>query len=176
MQSPQPLHHLQFFTPQQQQPLLQAQQTMTSPVDMDSRRLQMLYGNQNLVPGRDVQSNPFTEIIPSGGLSLQNIGSTAMQFMESDLLIKVGFASMHVISVYCVLLPPFTFKCHSRIQICSQIDVILTSQYNFLSSEYISISISISLVLVFCATHLFHLSLILVPRARMAVKTERREY
>jgi hypothetical protein len=175
MQSPQPLHHLQFFTPQQQQPLLQAQQTMTSPVDMDSRRLQMLYGNQNLVPGRDVQSNPFTEIIPSGGLSLQNIGSTAMQFMESDLLIKVGFASMHVISVYCVLLPPFTFKCHSRIQICSQIDVILTSQYNFLSRIHLYLYLYLPRPCFLCNPP-FHLSLILVPRARMAVKTERREY
>jgi hypothetical protein len=148
MQSPQPLHHLQFFTPQQQQPLLQAQQTMTSPVDMDSRRLRKLYSNQNLDPGRDVQSNPFTEIIPNGGPSLQNIGSTAMQFMESDLLIKVGFASMHVISVYCVLLPPFIFKCHSRIQNLFtnrcyshfQIQLSLTFKYNSLLNTPLSLS------------------------------------
>jgi hypothetical protein len=104
MQSPQPLHHFQFLTPQQQQILLQAQQSMaSSPVDMDNRRLQMLYGSRNLVPGRDIQSNPFTETIPSGGPSLQNIGSS-MQLTEPDMLMKVGFASMHAVSVYCVLL------------------------------------------------------------------------
>lgn len=104
MQSPQPLHHLQFLTPQQQQLLIQAQQSMTSsPVDMESRRLRMFYGSRNLVPGRDVQLNSLAEIIPSGGPSLQNIGST-VQSVESDMLMKVGFASVHVVSVYCVLL------------------------------------------------------------------------
>ncbi|GJN37314.1 hypothetical protein PR202_gb26252 [Eleusine coracana subsp. coracana] len=94
--SPQPLHHLQFLTPQQQQQLLlQAQQSMvSSPVDMDSRRLRMLYGSRNLVPGRDVLSNSFTGTFPSGGPPLQNIGST-VQRMESDMLMKIAALQQH---------------------------------------------------------------------------------
>ncbi|KAG8053226.1 hypothetical protein GUJ93_ZPchr0001g31078 [Zizania palustris] len=88
MQSPQPLHHLQFLTPQQQQLLLQAQQNMTSsPGEMDSRRLRMLLSSRNIVPGRDSQSNPYTEIIPSVGPSLQNMCSP-VQRMETDMLMK----------------------------------------------------------------------------------------
>ncbi|TVU21572.1 hypothetical protein EJB05_31218 [Eragrostis curvula] len=88
MQSPQQLQHLQFLTPQQQQVLLQTQQSMTSSHgDMDNRRLRVLFGSRNLVPGRDSQSNSFAEIIPSSGPSLQNIGSP-MRCMESDILMK----------------------------------------------------------------------------------------
>lgn len=88
MQSPQPLHHLQFLTPQQQQLLLQAQQNMTSsPGEMDSRRLRMLLSSRNMIPGRDGQSNAFTEIIPSVGPSLQNMCSP-VQRMETDMLMK----------------------------------------------------------------------------------------
>ncbi|KAK3164043.1 hypothetical protein QOZ80_1AG0011820 [Eleusine coracana subsp. coracana] len=96
MQSPQPLHHLQFLTLQQQQQLLlQAQQSMvSSPVDMDSRRLRMLYGSRNLVPGRDLLSNSFTETFPSGGPPLQNIGST-VQRMDSDMLMKIAALQQH---------------------------------------------------------------------------------
>uniref|UniRef100_A0A0D9UXG1 LisH domain-containing protein n=1 Tax=Leersia perrieri TaxID=77586 RepID=A0A0D9UXG1_9ORYZ len=88
MQSPQPLHHLQFLTPQQQQLLLQAQQNMTpSPGEMDSRRLRMLLSSRSIVPGRDGQSNSYTEIIPSVGPSLQNVCSP-VQRMETDMLMK----------------------------------------------------------------------------------------
>uniref|UniRef100_A0A0E0BXZ7 LisH domain-containing protein n=2 Tax=Oryza meridionalis TaxID=40149 RepID=A0A0E0BXZ7_9ORYZ len=88
MQSPQPLHHLQFLTPQQQQLLLQAQQNMTSsPGEMDSRRLRMLLSSRNIVPGRDGQSNAYTEVIPSVGPSLQNMCSP-VQRMETDMLMK----------------------------------------------------------------------------------------
>ncbi|KAF0916133.1 hypothetical protein E2562_000734 [Oryza meyeriana var. granulata] len=88
MQSPQPLHHLQFLTPQQQQLLLQAQQNMTSsPGEMDSRRLRMLLSSRNIVPGRDGQSNAYTEIVPSVGPSLQNMCSP-VQRMETDMLMK----------------------------------------------------------------------------------------
>uniref|UniRef100_A0A0D9UXG2 LisH domain-containing protein n=1 Tax=Leersia perrieri TaxID=77586 RepID=A0A0D9UXG2_9ORYZ len=90
MQSPQPLHHLQFLTPQQQQLLLQAQQNMTpSPGEMDSRRLRMLLSSRSIVPGRDGQSNSYTEIIPSVGPSLQNVCSP-VQRMETDMLMKVS--------------------------------------------------------------------------------------
>ncbi|RCV24923.1 hypothetical protein SETIT_5G125300v2 [Setaria italica] len=89
MHSPQPLQHqLQFLTPQQQQVLLQAQQNMTaSPVEMENRRLRMLFSSRNLVPGRDGQSNAFTEIIPSVGQSLQNL-CLPMQRTETDMLMK----------------------------------------------------------------------------------------
>ncbi|XP_006643822.1 transcriptional corepressor LEUNIG-like [Oryza brachyantha] len=88
MQSPQPLHHLQFLTAQQQQLLLQAQQNMTSsPGEMDSRRLRMLLSSRNVVPGRDGQSNAYTEIIPSVGPSLQSMCSP-VQRMETDMLMK----------------------------------------------------------------------------------------
>lgn len=94
MQSPQPLHHLQFLTPQQQQLLLQAQQNMTSsPGEMDSRRLRMLLSSRNIVPGRDGQSNAYTEVIPSVGPSLQNMCSP-VQRMETDMLMKVSFTCM----------------------------------------------------------------------------------
>uniref|UniRef100_A0A0A9EB78 Uncharacterized protein n=1 Tax=Arundo donax TaxID=35708 RepID=A0A0A9EB78_ARUDO len=90
MQSPQPLHHIQFLTSQQQQLLLQAQQNVTSsPGEMDSRRLRMLFSSRNLVPGRDGQSNAFTENIPSVGPSLQNICSPA-QCVETDMLMKIA--------------------------------------------------------------------------------------
>ncbi|XP_014754915.1 transcriptional corepressor LEUNIG isoform X1 [Brachypodium distachyon] len=88
MQSPQPLHHLQFLTPQQQQLLLQAQQNIaSSPGEMDGRKLRMLLNSRNMFSGRDGQSNAFTEIIPSVGPSLQNIYSP-VQLMETDILMK----------------------------------------------------------------------------------------
>ncbi|RLN24026.1 transcriptional corepressor LEUNIG-like isoform X1 [Panicum miliaceum] len=94
MHSPQPLQHqLQFLT-QQQQLLLQAQQNMTSsPIEMDNRRLQMLFSSRNLVPGRDGQSNAFAEIIPSVGQSLQNL-CLPTQRTETDMLMK-KIAALH---------------------------------------------------------------------------------
>ncbi|CAO2209671.1 unnamed protein product [Urochloa humidicola] len=76
MHSPQQLQHqLQFLTPQQQQVLLQAQQNMaSSPVEMDNRRLRMLFNSRNLVPGRD-------------GQSLQNL-CLPTQRAETDMLTK----------------------------------------------------------------------------------------
>ncbi|CAL4965614.1 unnamed protein product [Urochloa decumbens] len=76
MHSPQQLQHqLQFLTPQQQQVLLQAQQNMaSSTVEMDNRRLRMLFSSRNLVPGRDVQS-------------LQNL-CLPTQHGETDMLTK----------------------------------------------------------------------------------------
>ncbi|WVZ72535.1 hypothetical protein U9M48_020975 [Paspalum notatum var. saurae] len=82
MHSAQPLQHqLQYLTPQQQQILLQAQQNMASPGEMDNRRFRMPFG-RNLVPGRDGQPNAFTEIIPSVGQPLQNMR------MDTDMLMK----------------------------------------------------------------------------------------
>jgi hypothetical protein len=58
----------------------------------------------------------------------------------------------------------------------SLLNVILTSQYTFLSSQYNSISISISRsLLIFCVTHPFHF-LIPVSGARMTFESEQREY
>ncbi|KAL6848025.1 hypothetical protein ACP4OV_022153 [Aristida adscensionis] len=95
MQSPQSLHHLQFLTPHQQQLLLQAQQNITSsPGEIDSRHLQMLFSSGNLAPGRDAQSNAFAEIIPSvGSSSLQNMYSP-VQRMETDIVAK-QIAALH---------------------------------------------------------------------------------
>ncbi|KAG0536273.1 hypothetical protein BDA96_03G049800 [Sorghum bicolor] len=91
MHQAQPLQHqLQFLTPQQQQQILlqvQAQQNVTSPGDMDNRRLRMLFSSRNLVPGRDGQSNAFTEIVPSVGQSLQNM-CLPTQRAETDMLMK----------------------------------------------------------------------------------------
>jgi hypothetical protein len=56
-----------------------------------------------------------------------------------------------------------------RLKFCSQIIVILTSQYTILSSQYSSISLSLFLIL--CTSHLFHF-LILALRARMTIKRE----
>ena len=95
MHPAQPLQHqLQFLTQQQQQQILlqvQAQQNVISPGDMDNRRLRMLFSSRNLVPGRDGQSNAFTEIVPSVGQSLQNM-CLPMQRTETDMLMKVGFS------------------------------------------------------------------------------------
>lgn len=98
MHPAQPLQHqLQFLTPQQQHALLQvqAQQNITSPGDMDNRRLRMLFSSRNLVSGRDGQSNAFTEIVPSVGQSLQNM-CLPMQRTETDMLMKVGFSNLYV--------------------------------------------------------------------------------
>ena len=51
----------------------------------------MLFSSRNLVPGRDGQSNAFTEIVPSVGQSLQNM-CLATQRAETDMLMKVGFS------------------------------------------------------------------------------------
>jgi hypothetical protein len=94
MHPAQPLQHqLQFLTPQQQHALLQvqAQQNITSPGDMDNRPLRMLFSSRNLVPGRDGQSNAFTEIVPSVDQSLQNM-CLPMQRTKTDMLMKVGFS------------------------------------------------------------------------------------
>ncbi|CAO2185900.1 unnamed protein product [Urochloa humidicola] len=76
MQSPQQLQHqLHFLTPQQQQALLQAQQNMaSSPIEMENRRIRMLFSSRNLVPGRD-------------GQSLQNL-CLPTQRGETDMLTK----------------------------------------------------------------------------------------
>ncbi|XP_039808052.1 transcriptional corepressor LEUNIG-like isoform X4 [Panicum virgatum] len=94
--SPQPLQHqFQFLTPQQQQILLRAQQNMTSsPIEMDNRRLRMFFSSQNLVPGRDGQSNALTEFIPSAGQSLPNL-CLPTQCTETDMLMKKIAALYH---------------------------------------------------------------------------------
>lgn len=53
----------------------------------------MLLSSRNIVPGRDGQSNAYTEVIPSVGPSLQNMCSP-VQRMETDMLMKVNFTCM----------------------------------------------------------------------------------
>jgi hypothetical protein len=75
----------------------------------------------------------------------------------------------------CQLLPR-SFFCHSRsIQLFFKLTIILASQYTPLSSQHISSNINISLSR-FLHTNLFHFSLIPVPRAKVMVNFERREY
>ena len=91
MQSPQPLHQLQFLSPQQQQQLLlQAQQNLTSPAagDVDSRRLRMLLNNRNLVLGKDGQANSVGDVIPNVGSPLQS-ACPVLPRADTDMLMKV---------------------------------------------------------------------------------------
>lgn len=71
-----------------------------SPVEMDNRRLRMFCSSRNLVPGRDGQSNAFTEIVPSIGQSLQNL-CLPTQRTDTDMLMKVFFLSFMYASVMC---------------------------------------------------------------------------
>ncbi|XP_064972663.1 transcriptional corepressor LEUNIG isoform X2 [Musa acuminata AAA Group] len=90
MQSPQPLHQLQFLSPQQQQQLLlQAQQNLTSPAagDVDSRRLRMLLNNRNLVLGKDGQANSVGDVIPNVGSPLQS-ACPVLPRADTDMLMK----------------------------------------------------------------------------------------
>jgi len=67
----------------------------SSPIEMDNRRLRMFFSSQNLVPGRDgqsnAQSNALTEFIPSAGQSLPNL-CLPTQRTETDMLMKVVFS------------------------------------------------------------------------------------
>jgi len=63
----------------------------SSPIEMDNRRLRMFFSSQNLVPGRDGQSNALTEFIPSAGQSLPNL-CLPTQRTETDMLMKVVFS------------------------------------------------------------------------------------
>ncbi|KAL5226984.1 hypothetical protein ABZP36_015249 [Zizania latifolia] len=84
---------LTFLTPQQQQQLLlQAQQTMTSPTasDVETRRLRMLLNNRNMSLGRDGQINSGGDTIPNIGSSDQSGGSR----IDVDMLIKRKIAHL----------------------------------------------------------------------------------
>lgn len=77
-----------------------------------------------------------------------------------------------------LLLTPFTFTCHSTVSNFYQITC--HSHFSmYLSLFPVHLYLYLYLYLsppLFLYTHLFHLSLIPVPRARMTSKSERREY
>jgi hypothetical protein len=79
------------------------------------------------------------------------------------ILMLVSYSPVH----FSVILDPYNFF--------FKLTIILASQYTPLSSQHISSNINISLSR-FLHTNLFHFSLIPVPRAKVMVNFERREY
>ncbi|OAY82950.1 Transcriptional corepressor LEUNIG [Ananas comosus] len=90
-QSPQPLHQLQFLSPQQQQLLLQAQQNLASPSpgDIDSRRLRMFLSNRSLIVGKDGPTGAVGDVMPNVGPPMQNVCSVLPR-TDTDMLIKTS--------------------------------------------------------------------------------------
>ncbi|KAL6501931.1 hypothetical protein OROGR_027064 [Orobanche gracilis] len=95
MQGPQPFHQLQMLTPQHQQQLMLAQQSLTSPSasDVESRRLKMLFNNRSLSMGKDGLSNSVGDIVPNIGSPLQ-AGCPVLPRADTEMLMKMRFAQM----------------------------------------------------------------------------------
>ncbi|KAK6119473.1 hypothetical protein DH2020_046789 [Rehmannia glutinosa] len=91
MQGPQPFHQLQMLTPQHQQQLMLAQQSMTSPSanDVESRRLRMLLNNRSLSMGKDGLSNSVGDVVPNIGSPLQ-AGCPVLPRADPDMLMKAS--------------------------------------------------------------------------------------
>lgn len=107
MQSPQSFTQLQLLTPQQQQQLLiQAQQSTTSPAmgDVDSRRLRMLLSGRNMILGKDALSNAVGDVVQNVGSPMQAV-CPVLPRSETDMLFKVLFCAI-VFSFSCV---PWTY-------------------------------------------------------------------
>lgn len=89
MQGPQTFHHqLQMLTPQHQQQLMLAQQSLTSPsaTDVESRRLRMLLNNRSLSMGKDGLSNSVGDVVPNIGSPLQ---AGVLPRADPEMLMKV---------------------------------------------------------------------------------------
>ncbi|KAK7388758.1 hypothetical protein VNO78_23585 [Psophocarpus tetragonolobus] len=84
MQSSQSFNQLSL----RQQLMRQAQQNLISPVsDFESRRLRMLFNDQNMALMRDGQSNSIGDLIPDNGSPAQ-VGSSMLPHPESDMFLK----------------------------------------------------------------------------------------
>ncbi|KAH6757592.1 hypothetical protein C2S51_038740 [Perilla frutescens var. frutescens] len=95
MQGPQPFHQLQMLTPQHQQQLMLAQQSLTSPSanDVESRRLRMLLNNRSLSMGKDGLSNSVGDVVPNIGSPLQ-AGCAVLPRADPEMLMKLKIAQM----------------------------------------------------------------------------------
>nr|KYP55670.1 Transcriptional corepressor LEUNIG [Cajanus cajan] len=85
IESPQSFNQLSL----RQQLMLQAQQNLISPSvnDFESRRLRMLFNNQNMGIGKDGQSNSLGDLMPNDGSSAQ-VYSSVLPHQDSDMLLK----------------------------------------------------------------------------------------
>lgn len=83
---------LHLLTPQQQQLLIQAQQSTASPLggDTDSRRLRMLFNNRNMVIGKDSLSSAVGDVGQNVGTPMQAV-CPVLPLGDTDMLIKVCF-------------------------------------------------------------------------------------
>ena len=89
MPGPQPFHQLQMLTPQHQQQLMLAQQTLTSPSanDVESRRLRMLLNNRSMSMGKDALSISVGDVVPNIGSPLQ---AAVLPRTDPEILMKVS--------------------------------------------------------------------------------------
>lgn len=95
MPGPQPpFHQLQMLTPQHQQQLMLAQQSLTSPSanDVESRRLRMLLNNRSMSMGKDGLTNSVGDVVPNIGSPLQ-AGCPVLPRADPEMLMKVPFDS-----------------------------------------------------------------------------------
>lgn len=95
MQGPQPFHQLQMLTPQHQQQLMLAQQSLTSPSasDVDSRRLRMLLNNRSLSMGKDGLTNSVGDVVPNIGSPLP-AGCPVVPRADPEMLMKLKIAQL----------------------------------------------------------------------------------
>ncbi|GAU41981.1 hypothetical protein TSUD_306870 [Trifolium subterraneum] len=90
MQAPQPFHQLQMLTPQHQQQLMLAQQSLASPsVSEESRRLRMLLSNRNIGLNKDGLSNPGGDVLSNVGSPIHG-GGPPFPRGDTDMLLKMG--------------------------------------------------------------------------------------
>jgi hypothetical protein len=89
IQAPQPFHQLQMLTPQHQQQLMLAQQSLTSPAASDeSRSLRMIINNPTMSLGKDGLTNSVGDVVPNVGSPLQTVGPLFSRG-ETDMRMKV---------------------------------------------------------------------------------------
>ncbi|KAK4755895.1 hypothetical protein SAY87_009652 [Trapa incisa] len=94
MQSPQPFHQLQMLSPQHQQQLMLAQQSLTSPSGSDeNRRLRYLLNSRNMGLGKDGLQNSVGDMVPNVGSPLQ-AGGPLLPRGDSDAALKLK-AQLH---------------------------------------------------------------------------------
>ncbi|KAJ0031458.1 hypothetical protein Pint_12735 [Pistacia integerrima] len=94
IQAPQPFHQLQMLTPQHQQQLMLAQQSLTSPSASDeSRRLRMILNNRNMGLGKEGLSNSVGDVVPNVGSPLQT-GGPLLPRGDTDMLMKLKLAQL----------------------------------------------------------------------------------
>ncbi|GER46914.1 WD-repeat protein [Striga asiatica] len=95
MQGPQPFNQLQMLTPQHQQQLMLAQQSLASPSisEVESQRLKMLLNNRSFSMGKDGLSNSVGDVVPNMGSPLQ-AGCQVLPRADTEMLMKLKFAQM----------------------------------------------------------------------------------